>query len=513
MTKPIENQRRPDQGDGTFLNPLFGGDYPDPSIIRVGETFYCTHSSFVYHPGLLIWQSRDLVNWQPVTFAADQVGWDIWAPELVHHEDRFYIYYFARNTRGPWDGKNWVVWADAMEGPWSQPIPLPCGHIDPGHVVGPDGKRYLHLSGGHMTALIDDGLALAEEGTEPRKVYDGWKFSPDRWVVEGFCLEGPKFLQKDGWYYLLSAEGGTAGPATSHMVVASRSKTPWGPWEHSPYNPIIHTESRDERFWSRGHGTLIETPDGDWWIIYHGYEKNYHTLGRQTLLEPVEWTGDGWFRIRKDSHPEEPISLPIVDSASPEHYMPLSDDFSGPQLGMQWRRFDCFDRNRLKLANGQLHFEGAGDVREGSEPLLVTPVDLAYSVEVEVDPAGLSDGSVAGLVLYYNPECFCGIYVSNRGAIHISRRAGIPANGDEEVPPGKPLQLRLVNDHHEVSFWWSLDNGKSWQRHWTGLDVSGYHHNVFGAFLSLRPGMMVVGHGYAVFRHFAYSAGNPGEQP
>jgi len=100
-------------------------------------------------------------------------------------------------------------------------------------------------------------------------------------------MESPKLTYHNNFYYLTVAEGGTAGPSTSHMVVSARSRTPNGPWENSPYNPIIHTEDRRERWWSKGHGSLIETSQGNWYIIYHGYEKDYHTLGKQNLLEQV----------------------------------------------------------------------------------------------------------------------------------------------------------------------------------------------------------------------------------
>ena len=110
------------------------------------------------------------------------------------------------------------------------------------------------------------------------------------------CLESPKLNEHNGYYYLTSAQGGTAGPATSHMVVSARSKSVTGPWENSPYNPIVHTYSATDSWWSKGHGTLIDDVNGNWWIVYHAYANGYHTLGRSTLIEPIEWTEDGWYR-------------------------------------------------------------------------------------------------------------------------------------------------------------------------------------------------------------------------
>ena len=262
--------------------PIIAGNYADPSIIRVGEDYYMTHSSYKLTPGLVIWHSRDLLNWSRV---GPHYEGNVWAPDFVAHNGMYYIYYPAGRT-------NWVVTASSPAGPWSKPINLGIKGIDPGHTAGPDGKRYLHMSGGDFVELTADGLAIAGE---VRHVYNGWRY-PDDWVVEAYSLEGPKITVHDGYYYLTATVGGTAGPPTSHMAVSSRSRTPWGPWEHSPYNPIIHTESRDERWWSKGHASLIDSPDGQWWMVYHAYANGFHSLGRQTLLEPIEWTSDGWFR-------------------------------------------------------------------------------------------------------------------------------------------------------------------------------------------------------------------------
>lgn len=124
-----------------------GGDYPDPSVLRVGEDYYMTHSLFKYGPGLLIWHSRDLINWESVCNALSGYGGDIWAPDFIKYEDTYYIYY-------PADGTNWVVTAPSPEGPWSDPVDLEVGHIDPGHCVGPEGNRYLHLSGGNLISSL-----------------------------------------------------------------------------------------------------------------------------------------------------------------------------------------------------------------------------------------------------------------------------------------------------------------------------------------------------------------------
>ena len=200
---------------GGFRNPIFAGDYPDPSIFRDGEDYYITHSSFEYYPGLLIWHSRDMVNWEPVCRALHKNVGSVWAPDFLKYGDTYYIYF-------PASGKNWVITAPRPEGPWSDPVQLDIPHIDPGHIATPGGQRYLYLAGGWVTELSDGGLSPKGDLIN---AYEGWKI-PNEWDVACMCLEGPKLIYKDGYYYLTSAEGGTVGPATAHMAVSARSKSP-----------------------------------------------------------------------------------------------------------------------------------------------------------------------------------------------------------------------------------------------------------------------------------------------
>ena len=309
------------------------------------------------------------------------------------------------------------VTAKNPAGPWSKPVDLHIGQIDPGHVVGPDGKRYLHLSDGYIVQLSDDGLSVVGE---KRKVYEGWEY-PKEWLVEGFCLESPKITFHNGYYYLTVAEGGTAGPATSHMVVSSRSKTPWGPWENSHYNPIVHTQSADETWWSKGHGTLVSTPDGDWWMMYHAYKKGFYNMGRQTLMEPLEWTSDGWFRIKQDVKADQPIPKPKGPAVAGA--MQLSDNFSGKALGLQWRFFKEFDASRFKFENNSLLLTAKGTSPKDCSPMLCIPSDENYQIETEIE---ISDDATGGLVLMYNDKMFTGIGLNKNGIIRYER--GTPLN-------------------------------------------------------------------------------------
>ena len=344
----IENQRQADLGNGTYLNPIVAGDHPDPSVLKDGDDYYMVFSTFDTYPGLIIWHSKDLVNWEPVVAALHKNVGNVWAPDLAKVKGRYYIYFPAR-------GSNFAIWADNIKGPWSDPIDLRVGNIDPGHAIGTDGKRYLFLSGGKIVQLSDDGLSI-EGGI--KTVYSGWAF-PTNWVTQGRGgYESPKIVKHGDYYYLTVAEGGTAGPPTSHMIVSARSKSLEGPWENS-LNPVVHTCSRDEKWWSKGHGTLFEGPGGKWYLIYHAYENGYYTLGRQTLLEPVEWTADGWFKSA-GYDVSKPIPKPAGESVT--NGFAFSDDFSSNKMGIQWGfyRGGDSDSNRYRYDNGSLVIQGKG---------------------------------------------------------------------------------------------------------------------------------------------------------
>ena len=471
--------------DNTYKNPILGGDYPDPSVLRVGSDFYMTHSSFEYYPGLLVWHSTDLIHWERLGYALNRYVGSVWAPDLVKVDDLYYIYF-------PAGGTNWVVTASNPAGPWSDPVDLQLqGFIDPGHLQDAEGNRYLYLSNGYIAPLSPDGLSKSGPVV---KNYEGWLF-PSDWSTECFCLESPKSTVRHGYFYLTTAEGGTAGPATSHMVVSARADSPYGPFENSPYKPIVHTQNRGEKWWSQGHGTLVDDVDGNWWIMYHGYMKNFHTLGRQTLMLPVEWTADDWFRVPEGQRSEDPIAIPAgQNKVTPDE---LSDNFDGESLGLQWQFFKDYQPERIKLLDGKLIFSAAGSSFDNSSPILVNAGDTKYEVTVEFK---LSDGVQTGLCLYYDEKANMRIQATPQNfSVYIkeNRKISVPNTiGDHGF-------LRILNDENEVSFYYSLD-GSAWNRVERSLDATGYNHNVFGQFLSLRAGIYAFGTGEVVIDNFVY---------
>jgi beta-xylosidase len=458
---------------------VLAGDYPDPSVLRDGKDFYMTHSPFYYSPGFLIWHSTDLVRWKPVARALTQWKGSAMAPDLVKHGTRYYLYF-------PSAGTIYVSWADHIGGPWSEPIDLHLRGIDPGHVATPDGRRYLYTSEGVVAELSPDGLSAV---SAQQKVYDGWTYPAD-WVTECMCLESPKLFRRGDYYYMVSAEGGTAGPATSHMAVVARARSVTGPWEKSPYNPLVHTYSAAEEWWSTGHATLVDDADGRWLMLYHAYRRNAYPLGRQTLLEPVAWTDDGW---------PVPALWTDADAITPAEgpWAPLSDTFAAPTLGWQWTFWKEHAPDALRFDRRGLTVQGKGSTPADGRLLLTTPTDTAYRVETELTA---SDGGRGGLVLFYNEKAFAGVVVGQdsltlyRDATHQTH---LPWRGRGPIR----LRLSVVGGRMEVS---ACQPGKPWKRLDAPIDISRFHHNEFKGFYALRPALVSVGRGSATFRQFVY---------
>lgn len=468
-----------------FQNPLLAGDYADPTILRVAGDFYMTHNSYAYAPALVIWHSRDLVNWMPIAHAINDkqdTHDEVWSPELVEYNGHYFIYFPM--------GGICVVHADNPRGPWSAPIHLKIDDIDPGHVVGPDGKRYLYTAGGHVVELSADGLSTAGNR---QKVYDGWDFPAD-WKTEGKWLESPKLTKRGDYYYLICAQGGTTGPPTSHMAVVARSKSPLGPWENSPHNPLIHTYSADEAWWSVGHGTLVSTPDDRWYFVYHGYRKGFQTLGRHTLMEPVEWTSDGWPRAPLGARRGEPMPAPMGIAQRP--MIELSDDFRAPALKATWGAWKEEDMSRFQVGDGTLTVRAKGNSYAESSPLTIMARDESYLVQVV---AKIDHQSRAALGLEYTPKV----------AVVAELKSGqINVYGPREKLATRDWQadtawLKIVNRRNRVEILAS-ENGQKWESLLAEFDASGFNHKEQGGFQAARPALAASGDGRAHFTDFQY---------
>ncbi|HKT03856.1 MAG TPA: glycoside hydrolase family 43 protein [Rugosimonospora sp.] len=310
-----------------YRNPVIGGFHPDPSVCRVGEDYYLVTSSFEYFPGVPVFHSRDLVHWRQIGNVFDRpeqlalppdaaASSGIYAPTIRHHEGRFWLITTIVGGAG-----NVILTSEHAAGPWSDPVPIDLPGIDPDLAWDADGTCWCVFSGVRM-ARIDPVAGRVLEG--PWSTWSGTGMQHP---------EAPHLYRIGDWWYLLIAEGGTD---RGHCVSIARARSPRGPFESAPGNPIVTHRSTDRPIQSTGHADLVQAYDGSWWLVLlgtrpRGYFPRHHGLGRETFLVPVAWDGDGW-----------PVAGPVReehDTTGPWYPVPeppARDDFDAAQLGPQW---------------------------------------------------------------------------------------------------------------------------------------------------------------------------------
>lgn len=250
--------------------------------------------------------------------------------------------------------------------------------------------------------------------------------------------------------------------------------------------------------WSKGHGTLIDDVNGNWWIVYHAYANGYHTLGRQTLLEPVEWTADGWCRTKSTAQP-------IATEETIQHGLELSDDFSGRELGLQWTFWKEYAPETVTLKNNTLQLQAKGTTPADARKLLTTVTDKSYETTVEI---ALENGNQAGLMLFYNEQAYAGI-VSDGKMFKVHKDAGTSFELPHQF--GNRFFLKILNRGNSCTFSASKD-GQNWTVLAENVDVSELHHNNYKGFYALRIALVSTGKGKAAFKNFKYKNAVPAEE-
>lgn len=328
-----------DQGDGTYQNPVLYADYSDPDVIRMGDDFFMTASSFNCVPGLPILHSRDLINWQIVNYALKdlkldgvpegffnkpQHGRGVWAPCIRYHEGEYMIYW------GDPDFGIYVVKTKDILGTWDKPILLlpGKGRIDPSPLFDDDGKVYLAHAWAGSRAGLNSIITVCEMNADGTKVIGEETLLFDGNDGINHTVEGGKFYKKDGYYYLLAPAGGVE----MGWQLALRSKNIYGPYE-------VKTVLAQGRTIINGphQGGLVETQTGEWWFLHFQDQGAY---GRVAHLQPVTWK-EGWpvMGINDENHVGEPVRTykkPDVGSAYSVETPVESDEFNSPKLGLQW---------------------------------------------------------------------------------------------------------------------------------------------------------------------------------
>lgn len=453
----------------TFQNPILTGFHPDPSICRVGDDFYLTNSTFEFFPGLPIYHSRDLVHWEflggaldrdsqlPLKGASDSGG--LYAPTLRYSKGTYYL--ICDNVSG---GGNFIVTARDPAGPWSEPVWLGDYGIDGSLFFDDDGKIYYHRAG------ADNGNGIAQGEIDPvtLKLKGPLK---KVWEYPGEWNEGPHLYKVNGTYYMIAATGGTE---SHHQEVVARSKSPWGPFEASPHNPML-TERDDPKspIQCAGHLDLIDAPDGTWWVVFLGTRPHngMSVLGRETFLAPVTWTKDGWPLVGKDHHVALEMEAPKLNP------FPLSTTnpkmfFDGSPLGPEWLHIRNFDPKTISLdaRKGFLRLHAAKDGLDSrwEVPVFVGQRQPAFrfSARTEMEFKPKQDGEEAGLCVRANEGNHYEIGIRKAGGQNqlfvrnrIMNREYMMAQ--EPVTMDK-VQLEISGNEEKYQFAFSDDDGETW---------------------------------------------------
>ena len=288
-----------------YHNPIRRGMHPDPSIVRVGEDYYMVNSSFVFFPCIPISHSKDLIHWTVIGHAVTNPDWarlkgleggrGYWAPDISYNEGKFYITATYRlNEGGLPQRMQMVTSSERPEGPYCEPVFLEEEGIDPSIFTDLDGRRYMLLNrGARIFEISKDGREIL---SEPKLLWYGQNKK---------ASEGPHLLYKDGYYYLFMAEGGTG---MGHRITVARSKELMGVYESCPYNPILRQWDDKRLIQCSGHGMPVETQNGDWYMVYlcnRISTSGYAILGRETGMDPITWTADGWPLVNSLQGPSE----------------------------------------------------------------------------------------------------------------------------------------------------------------------------------------------------------------
>lgn len=479
----------------SYNNPVIPGFYSDPSVCRVGEEYYLVTSSFEYFPGVPVFHSKDLVNWEKIGYCIDHPsqlpkGINIFAPTLRYHEGTFYM--ITTNFLG--EG-NFYVTSTNPAGPWSDPIFLNVAGIDPDLFFDDDGKVYVITSTFILNEIdIKTGKILAGG----RKVWNG---------TGGRNPEGPHIYKKDGYYYLMAAEGGTE---EAHMETIARSRSIWGPYESNPANPILtHCNFLGQTLPLQGvgHADIIQAHDKSWWIVFHGYRKLHpmypvvhHLIGRETCLAPVIWPENGWPVVNGNGTVSLKMNCPTLP-LKPFPQKPARTEFNEEKLGLEWNwlRYPVKENYSLHARKGYLRLIGSEEtIEDKKSPTFVgrrvQNISFTAITCVDFDPSEKNEE--AGMTLLNNGAHFdILIKKSNGKRVVVTRlRFGptIYESREFNLKPG-PVRLAVGGTQSVLVFMFAQGDDKF--REIERADPRFLCTEVVGGFTGLYVGLYTTGNG------------------
>lgn len=511
-------------------NPILPGFNPDPSICRVGDDYYIATSTFEWYPGVQIHHSKDLINWRLVTRPLDRASQldmrgnpdscGVWAPCLSHADGLFWLVYtdVKRYDGNFKDTHNYIVTAPSIKGPWSEPIYVNSSGFDPSLFHDDDGRKwFMNMLWNHVRGGIGGspkspsfaGIVLQEFDAKA-----GALVGPATNIFKGTDLglvEGPHIHKWDGWYYLTTAEGGTA---YNHAVTMARSRALTGPYElHPDIHPITSKDHPDAVLQRAGHGQIVETPNGE---VYHTHlcsrplpGTRRSPLGRETAIQKCVWREDGWLYLEEGGpvpHVEVPAPAGAPGVVAP--ILPERNDFDDGVLPpeFQWLRTPYPDRIfSLTQRPGHLRLIARESIGSWFEQALVARRQEHFSFRAEtlLDFRPATFQQAAGIVHYYNRYKFHFLAVSHSEVLgrHLTimsclgdwpdARLTFPLQDNIPLAGGGPVRLAADVDGATLQF--LADTGQGWTNIGPVLDASlisdeagrGEHGSFTGAFVGM----------------------------
>lgn len=487
-----------------YNNPIIPGFHPDPSVCKANGKYYLVCSSFQYFPAVPIFESSDMLKWEQIGYVIDRneqldlkraTSWTgIYAPTIRFHDGIFYM--ITTNVGGK---GNFMVTAKDPRGPWSMPIYLKQGGIDPSLYF--DGDRC------YMVSNPDNAITLCEiDKTTGKQLTDSkviWRGTGGRYP------EGPHIYKKDNYYYLLISEGGTE---IAHKLTMARSKNIFGPYESNPHNPIFthcSVNAQSSNIQGTGHGDLIEDYDGNWWmsmLAFRQYEGSYHHIGRETFLAPVVWEKDKWPVVNGNN--------PLVvktDIANTGCKISNSAAKGFGLLSHEWIHIQNPITERYRISDNKLTLiASASSLTENDHPTFMGRRQQSASCSVIscVDASGLNKGDEAGITAYQIHNGHCEIFIKRAldGQLSVYSRVTLMSVVKESVPmtiSDNKVTLTIQCSPKKYSLGYMTDN-----QHQpciiNTVDTQLLSTEVVGGFTGCILGMYATGSGSASFDYFDY---------
>jgi xylan 1,4-beta-xylosidase len=499
----------------TYTNPVIPGFFSDPSVCRVGDDYYLVNSTFEYFPAVPVFHSKDLVNWELIGYAIhrpDQLTKagnvlqpNIFATTIRHHDGVFYM--ITTNMGG---GGNFYVTATNPAGPWSDPVWIDAPAIDPDLFFDDDGKAFVISSTFELHQIdVKTGKFLSEG----RRLWNG---------TGGRYAEGPHIYKKDGFYYLMVAEGGTE---EAHSETIARSKDIWGPYNSNPANPILahaNGAGQGNPIQGVGHADIVNAHDGSYWIVFHGYRTIgsgvQHTLGRETCLAPVSWPKNGWPVVNGNGTATIEMKVPTLP-LKPFAAKPARIEFDADRLGLEWNyiRNPIAGSYSFAARKGYLRLTGTDQtIEDRKSPTFVgrrvQDMNFTATTQVEFEPTPKTSEE-AGLILLNNGAHFdVVIRQSGKARVAVARlRFGALVHESKEVvlKPG-PVRLVVKGERSTYTFLWA--QGTDAPTELVKVDAKFLSSETVGGFTGVYVGLYATGNGKpstasADYDWFEYIAG------